>query len=881
MQVLEEKLFEAELRLAEKLKRDYCDQSGKETNPAKAAEILLKIGLIYRKRSPDKIALIKCVGLLNASIIRNPFNVYKVRSELFEVCGHILQQANAKIESLDFVKKAVEVKNSFNELRSKVKTLLRSSAAAKIPADAKNENLFVLETNKISAIQHINNFIANKYKQIMADLSQFCENVMGKPPCAYSIVGMGSLARKEITPYSDFEHIILLCDDKNYESYLKYFRWYSVIFHTLILNMQETIIPSLNIKCLNDAESPFGNWYFDAYTPRGISFDGMMPHACKFPLGRTDFTKLKPWTIELIKPVSEMLKYLGSEAELKNGYHLADILTKTCFVFGGENLFQQFTDGASIFRKRQTKNEVIEEVKKQVKEDLNNFSTRFRLSNFKSYDTINIKQLVYRSSTIFISALARVNNVLSNSSFDVINEMARNNQITQNMAHHLLFAIAIACEMRLRVYMGNKSQCDNAIDLKKDGIEKFLDIVGFQCTISYFQIAYCLQCKVAKELQFTKLYFYSDPQLVNITIGFAFNVLGEFKFSAENDELKIAWNLLGFDFDACMEQLQNSNWVYDVTKSSERIDLKSMESLANYLYKAQVYDEALEFFSQILIHYQSKSINENADTNVARTYYRISFCLAKMQQFDKTLYSAKQSLKIYQSLSLDQERDCEIAKCLRRLGYYQVKLNQYNDALTCLKQSLVIQQNISSNVKEDREFAGTLVNYADCLRNQSQFDDALKYHKQALQIFQVTSCHELDDDLVATARNNIGLCLKDMKKFVAALEHFKLSLKIMENVSRDKKKDAKVAKRLFNIGLCLSEMYKFNDALKYFKQSLEIYRNRSLDEQKDYNVAQSLSRVGSCLLEMQNYKDALNYLQESLDNFKQLPPSEKNTSITA
>ena len=49
---------------------------------------------------------------------------------------------------------------------------------------------------------------------------------MGKPPCEYSIVGMGSLARKEITPYSDFEHIIFLHDDENYDQHLEYFRWY-------------------------------------------------------------------------------------------------------------------------------------------------------------------------------------------------------------------------------------------------------------------------------------------------------------------------------------------------------------------------------------------------------------------------------------------------------------------------------------------------------------------------------------------------------------------------------------------------------------------------------------------------------------------------------
>ena len=31
---------------------------------------------------------------------------------------------------------------------------------------------------------------------------------MGEAPCEYAIVGMGSLAREEITAYSDFEHII-------------------------------------------------------------------------------------------------------------------------------------------------------------------------------------------------------------------------------------------------------------------------------------------------------------------------------------------------------------------------------------------------------------------------------------------------------------------------------------------------------------------------------------------------------------------------------------------------------------------------------------------------------------------------------------------------
>ena len=62
---------------------------------------------------------------------------------------------------------------------------------------------------KIVLVRKINYKIADNYLQIMADVSQICEDGMGNPPCQYAVVGMGSSARKEIIPYSDFEHIIL------------------------------------------------------------------------------------------------------------------------------------------------------------------------------------------------------------------------------------------------------------------------------------------------------------------------------------------------------------------------------------------------------------------------------------------------------------------------------------------------------------------------------------------------------------------------------------------------------------------------------------------------------------------------------------------------
>ena len=51
------------------MKNEYCDITGKETQPKKAAEIIYELGKIYRTRSSDKLSLIKSVGLLNVAIV--------------------------------------------------------------------------------------------------------------------------------------------------------------------------------------------------------------------------------------------------------------------------------------------------------------------------------------------------------------------------------------------------------------------------------------------------------------------------------------------------------------------------------------------------------------------------------------------------------------------------------------------------------------------------------------------------------------------------------------------------------------------------------------------------------------------------------------------
>ena len=857
-----EERYEDEFRFARQMKDTCCDESGKETNPAKAAEILHQIGLIYRQRSPDKISLIKSAGLLNAAIVRNPPNVSQIKSDLSELCRHILKQSNANNQTADLIGKSQQVKVSVTNLRNEVKVFLESKVP-KISEITSKTNLIALNKAKTTAIQQLNKLIAHKYKQIMAELSQYCENVMGKPPCKYVVVGMGSLAREEITAYSDFEHIILLFDDENYKSYLDYFKWFSVIFHIVVLNVQETIVPSLNIASLNGNESSLGDWFYDDVTPRGISFDGMMPHACKFPLGRQQHTEYKQFTTELIKPVSEMLEYLSSDADLKNGYHLADILTKTCFVFGNEDIFKLFAEGARNYHGTKSQTDTINDITQQVKQDLNNFSTRFRLSNLKSQHTINIKQLVYRSTTIFISALARKHNISANSCFDIIDEMANNKRITQNTAEKLKFAIAVACEMRLRVYTKKNCQCDNAIDLQQDGIERFLDIVGAAYTISYFQIAYCLQCEVAKQLNFTELHFYTDPQLINITIGLAFGMTNLTSFP--KDSQKQMWDSSKFDFDACIEQLESKIILDIINDCSNQTDLnhQQIEAVADYLCSAEVFDEAVEFSKHLLKVYESKSIDKSGDYDVAMANHQIGYCLLELDKPDQALSYLRRCLEIDQNTTLNVDTDRDVAHTLHDIGWCHIDLHNYDEALTNLNRALEIEQNTTLNADTDRDVAATLNNIGWCHICLHNYDEALTNLNRALEIEQNTTLNADTDRDVAATLNNIGWCHIDLHNYDEALTNLNRALEIYGNSSLDVDKDGSFANTQGEIGRCLIGLKQYNDSWSRLEQSLKIFQNITLDEEKDIDIAEKFNYMGECLIGKQQYVEALIYLKKA------------------
>ena len=897
-------LIDEEEMLVDKLKQ-LCDDKGQEPNSTKAKEaaiIFHEMAHIYRNRiqiqHDDSILimmnLVKSVALYNAAITRSPQNVEKIQADLKLLCADILNFAGAKQLSADLIQEAEKVKEKIQKLRNFVNQKIFKNTDKKILPNQEQE--------KIDQIKDLQNKITLDYTQIMADLSHYCEEVMGEAPCKFTVIGMGSLTRKEITPYSDFEHIIVLEElsqqKMQTENVLNYFRWFSVIFQTVVLNLQETILSNVSIYSLNNKESKHGNWFYDAFTTRGISFDSMLPHSSKSPLGRQQLTDNKSLKNELIKPVIFLLKYITTKEDLKNDYRLKEILTKFCFVYGDKIIFDDFE--SSVYERLEEDNKKIQIniIKRQMLEYLEKFAVRGTVFELISSKKFNLKQVMHRSTTLFISALGRACNVPATSSFDIIEQLEQKSEISENTKQRLMHAVATAYEVRLKWYMTFQRQND-VVESNAGNETAFKLLLNFatkENIISYFQTAYALQCDISKRFQLDKKHFYSNPRLFSSSLYYGLGEKQKFialtqEYKNINDQKK---NRL-FTFDDCMKEYQlTESKLNDYSKFTDKQDSEKkilfmetekeqddnlsaaeyFKEFGTYLVDKKKYDEALEYFKKeenIL-----KEILNNSNRSKAlfpkmfpKQHCKIDKKSTRTTTVDRNNFE-KSTLPYSNEKTYESNQLAKLSNCKIEIGRCLMRMNQLAEALNYLKRSLAIYERITLDVDSDPAISVTLLHIGRCLMQMNQVTDALDYFTRSLAIYEQISLDIDSDPDISVTLLDVGRCLMRMNQVTDALDYFKHSLAICKRISLGIDSDPDISATLLEIGRCLMRMNELNDALDYLKRSLAIYEQISLGVDSDPDISVTLLAIGRCLMKMNQVTEALDYFKHSLAIYKRI-----------
>ena len=878
-------LQKQENSLVKNLKQNCLN--GKERDPKKSATIFHKLAKIYQEQKHDivthrMISLVRSAVLLNAAKTRSYDDVEDIEFDLKLLCSEILREADGKHQDADLIKLSKNVASDVEEMRNTVEKRLK--ILEKIPDRIEPDIKETLEVSRAMYVEELLKGIANDYKSIMISVAKYTVEVMGEPPCEYSLAAMGSLARKEITLYSDFENMLILesCHG-DYQHFLRYFRWFSVVFQIILTNLGETIVPNVYISSLN-------NWFYDSFTKRGICFDGMMPHACKFPLGRQFSTQDKPWPTELIRPVNEMLKYLNSEESLKNGYHLSTILTKTCHIYGNDKVFEEFENGVQDLIEQEEQEAIKKSVTKQITEDLGNFATRQSLVNIKPAKQFNVKRVVYRSITILISELGRLYKIPAGSCFDILRELAEKKHISEHAKNSLMFAVAFACEIRLKWYMQKKKQCDDI-----DSITVIVELMGKQATLRFFQITYALQCDISKRLNLKKVHLYSDPIFLNVSLGHCLNDHSQLQTILQTAR-RTTSNARYYEFDQCLSGMEKStsiegrNLLQNQNNTQEQTiaNAEVLELLGNIVEELHGFDDAIECYQKALelitrntdtgsqspnIPNQLNSLEVTMLNKQATLIFQIGRCLLNQGiRYDEAKANFENSLRLRAESGLNTDEDsCEtlrlVACCLTSSGFV-------DEALIYLERLLEIEKR---NPKAPN-IADTYHAIGRCYLLKKEYEKALDHLQTSLKVRKEESFDIASDIVVASTRHCIGKCCFENNQLVDAKRQFKISLKMREKCSIDISADRKVAESTFWLGRSLLDLRRYKKSAIELKKSSQIFEKSSMDISTDRDFANSKYWLGCCLLKLVKPESAQSVFKESLQIYQTISPKTAGDS---
>ena len=708
--------------------------------------------------------------------------------------------------------------------------------------------------------------ITSEMKTFLADLYRSAEYVMGKAPCSYSIIGLGSMALQQITPYSDLEFAILT--EKNSDpdqggdlAIRRYFRNLSHLVHFMVINLSETPIPASKY-----------NISLESFIRVGVNFD----LGGKTPLGRID--KDKPYC--LIQNVEGMLHYLKNEnSESKHRDKVLPwILESTTYVYGDQILVSNYRAQATKYLSIVNSN-FLSCYKTRALKRLRESSVEYDYlgitkagelgGNVDTYRPelagqenegrqFNAKQEIYRLVDRLLYDLAFYYNIEPTSIWNAIEELARKGVIAYSVQakdaqHHLLYAASFATILRLKTYQHYGQQKDRieVFSGPNTSLQQVLSTFHLPTKIvqeggSLFRYYYTVQPFHNKLAEFCNL---KDPLL---TISF----FRDEAFYEVSDEVRGNVCLRLLKYEDGLRYLEN-HLVLIKKKHGElhekvakaRVNLGSAYG-ANGNYEKQIEHQeiAVKIFKRIL-HGQSHPLMAIAMNNLANAH-------GEMGSITKKIKLLEEVLKI--------EDYPYVSQTLTNLGSAYSDFGNRSKAITLLKESLDVKE--QKYEKDDQEVAVTINQLGSVYRDNGDYVLAIDAHNRALSIFRQK--YGENHFQVAATLDYIGSSYSAKGNFREAIHLKNKALNVMRKLYR--KDHPQIANILSNLGKVSCLNHEYEEAIRYLEESKDI--KEEIYGRNNKNIAIILDDLGWVYEEVSSYKiyhDKVKEYQEKAIGYKE------------
>ncbi|MCE5317853.1 MAG: tetratricopeptide repeat protein, partial [Parachlamydia sp.] len=363
------------------------------------AAVYLNAALAVCKRHPNE-------GLRQSIVI----NMAEIEQEILEK-----EEPPTKKTAVDVPDRYFERRDQLNDLRKEIE---KKSNARHPPKD-------ILEGFSLK----IDGFLMDILKDIYEEI--------GAPPCEFTLLGLGSYARKEMSPYSDLEFVILI-KEKNPET-LAYFRKLVKLLEIQVIHLGETKIDILE----KGRKSP---------VKTGFSFDSG---------GNTPLAKQR----ELIMTPEE-LGYYQTDAGYDEDAILSIVLRTVGVAVGSHDLYNRYMEVKREILSRSSEIAPGKKIREQrallfLRENLNEFAPKLD-QHKKQEPRFDIKAELYRLLNFSIMGISEYYGIEAVNSWDKLKALLEQGILCYDGVENLKTALNATMAMRIRCQLHHKEENDKA-----------------------------------------------------------------------------------------------------------------------------------------------------------------------------------------------------------------------------------------------------------------------------------------------------------------------------------------------------------------------------------------------------------------------------------
>jgi tetratricopeptide (TPR) repeat protein/predicted nucleotidyltransferase len=773
-----------------------------------------------------------------------------------------------------------EIKKCLIEIEIK---LLKSIGVTRFDEEALfhqlNENRMELES--LQACKEIPsdqspNTISDFQERITAQIMKFIRklieqtfSLMGSINFKYAIIGFGSLARKEATPYSDLEFGVLLKEDTKENR--EYFRDFTRLLHLKVINLGQTILPALNIPGLQRIR------FYDDVIPRGFAFDGagVQGKGHKTPLGC-------PRSFELIQTPKAMAQFQGIANDgkfwVEKEPHLPMELLLYTLIDGEKELVKDYQEEVSRVLSQPYKDMTMREWMAKhhlVKEDFTTFEPSL-ISVEKQGQMFLVKHDLYRLAHLLINRLALLQAIDVPDTFGQI-ERLRTNTLTRG-ADNLKNLVAIAQYFRLKTYadFGRQKEYMNPLlcysDEKKLEMQTILKQL-YRCLIPFVQGVKAVFSGANGSLSdnlFSDTSKFTEGLIAArlLNLEEATNCFNAALLEGAAGEKKLAiLNMLGVVLyakgdRACIEkfrnylnELRNHPGVLNQLLSNF---LAGLNNFANAQSRFATLNESVPLCNQAIDlangYYGRESLKVVTHYNNRAEIFR------QIGNLDEAKKDYEKVIAIYSEHQGTEKNNPERAVDYSNIGNLYLELNQLGLAEKYFKKAMEIHEIVYGHYHPN--IANDLLNFCSLHIRRGEFPIALELSNKAKRM----ALHLLGQksEIIVQADLKEGAIFMKLSEVKEAKVCFERALLLAKNMFHPNH---------FMVGDCLNSLGQLSamekswkKAIDYYKEALSIFER----EGKLNLVGVSKFNLGACNMQIDEVSEAHRLTDEALDLFSRI-----------